>query len=192
MHNQSGKIALILIVFFLFFGIVTYFILRPDQESPNIEGLPTKSVSVEEYSSEDLKISLEYPSDWFIDEEYYYVMLTSYPAKLDESQKPTEKQIELGIHNYNGGCHETIDENLKDPACGEGGKDVKLNEILSKEIEEVNGANFYKYLIRYPEGREQRFYFLEKGETILQIDKSPDPSMFEKEFEDLVKSIRFN
>ncbi len=201
MPNQSGKIVLVLVLLLLILGFVVYFFLPSFKEQEHIEQIPrtleTTSQrksgllsTMKKYSSEDLKISFEYPDNWFVNEKNYFLIMTSYATKIGRNEQPTNSQIEVAIHKP-GGCHATIDENLKDPSCGEEGQDVKLNEIVSKETEDLNGIKFHKYIIKYPSGKEQRFYFLEKGDRILQIDKNPDPSMFEKEFEETVKSIKF-
>ena len=204
MPNQSGKIVLVLVLLLLILGAGIYFFILgfkkdyteqiPDHSIQTTDRSKEASVSSElskKYSSKDLKISFEYPDKWFLEEKYYFIMLTSYKSKINSNQQPIQGQVEIDIHNFNGGCHETIDENLKDPACGEGGPNVKPNEILSKETEDLNGVKLHKYLIKYPSGKEQKFYFLEKGDRILQIDKNPDPSMLDKEFMDIVKSIKF-
>lgn len=206
MPNQSGKILLVLALLLLVLGAAVYFFLPGLNQRQLINDTPGDAFpsynndkknnenlnSLKDYSSEDLKISFKYPQKWFIEEKYYFIMITSYATKFSGNQQPTGEQVEIDIHNYNGGCHKTIDENLKDPACGEGGSKIKPNEILSKETEDINGAKFYKYVMKYPSGKEQNFYFLEKGDIVLQIDKSPDPSQFESEFEQLIQSIQFN
>ena|SRR3989344_2130465 len=206
MPNQSGKIVLVLILLLLIAGAGVYFFLPGFKKESIIEQVPNPSITAKypnsqeagessglskKYSSEDLKISFEYPTGWIIDDRYKEVLLANFTTSLNSNKVPKSNEVEIIIHSP-GGCHATIEENLKDPSCGELGPNVKSYEILSKEIEDINGAKFYKYLVKNPEGKQQNFYFLEKGDRILQIDKKPDPSMFEKEFKEIIKSIRFN
>src|SRR3989338_6695511 len=206
MPNQSGKIVLVLILLLLIAGAGVYFFLPGFKKESPIEQTPNPSITatypnsqkagesselLKKYSSTDLKISFEFPKDWFVNEKDFDLMVSSFSTKFGANDQTTKDQIKVFVNNFSG-CHKTIDENLKDPACGEGGPKVKPNEILSKKIEDINGVKFYKYLVKTPEGKQQNFYFLEKGDRILQIDKKPDPSMFEKEFKEIIKSIRFN
>lgn len=212
MPNQSGKIVLVLILLLFILGAVIYFqrkelvhFFLPGFKKDYSEQVPNYSVQTSDrlnevskssdlskkYSSADLKISFSYPGGWFVSDKDFDLMISSFPTKFGANAQPDKDQIKFFINNFNG-CHETIDENLKDPACGEGGPNVKPNEIISKETQDINGAKFYKYLIKYPDGKKQTFYFLEKGDRVLQIDKTPDPSVFEKEFDEIIKSIKFN
>lgn len=202
MSNQSGKTILMLVFLLLVAGTTIYYITHGfrQQELTNktvSNGIPIDNKNTNNaksttkmYSSEDLNISLEYPNAWIVDDRYVEVLLANFQTSLNSNKKPQPNQIEILLHNARG-CHKTIDENLKDPACGEGGSNIKPNEIVSRETEDLNGIKFHKYLIKYPDGTEHQFYFLEKGDRILQIDKKPDPSMFEKEFEEVIKSIKF-
>lgn len=205
MPNQSGKVVLIVTFFLLLMGLIIYFFspnFRKQEYSVLIPNSSIGSTAVFEkatepplqknnYDSKDLKISLEYPSSWIMDDRYFEILIANFETNLNSNKTPKSDEIEIIIHNARG-CHKTIDENLKDPACGEGGSNIKPNEILSKDTEDLDGVKFYKYLIKYPSGKEQKFYFLEKGNRVLQIDKKPDPSMFEKEFEGIIRSIKFN
>jgi len=199
MPTQSGKIVLVLVLLLLILGATVYFFL-PKLMRQNLENasntvyknsseVTQSNEGVKNYLSKDLKMSFNYPRDWFVNEKNYFLMVTSYRTKIGENENPGNSQIEIAIHTL-GGCHKTIDENLKDPSCGELGPKA-TNEIVSKETEDLNGGKFHKYLVKYPSGKEQKFYFLEKGDRILQIDKNPDPSVFDKEFEDIIKSIKF-
>lgn len=205
MPNQSGKVVLVLVLALLILGVIVYFFSPGFKKQPEeqlttdfpIGSLEEKQATVKpqankkQYQSTDLEISFEYPAGWFVNEKNYFLMITSYETKIGRNDQPNDSQVEIALHRP-GGCHETIDENLKDPACGEGGPKVKPNEIVTKEVQDINGAKFYKYLIKYPNGEQTRFYFLEKGDRVLQIDKKPDPSMFEKEFEEIIKSLKFD
>src|SRR3989338_5928028 len=120
MPNQSGKIVLVLILLLLIAGAGVYFFLPGFKKESIIEQVPNPSITakypnsqeagkssglLKKYSSEDLKISFDYPDEWFIDEKYFFILLTSYPTKIGRNEQPKEKQIEIDIHDYNGGCH---------------------------------------------------------------------------------------
>lgn len=201
MLNQSGKVVLVVVVLILIglSVIAGIMIFNPDlqQNSQDYSVASSSDLNknervergeTKEYKSKDLKISFHYPREWFLNEEHYFLVLTSYPTVRGGNVYPEDNQIEIAIHKP-GGCHETIEENLMDSACGELGD--SRNMIVGKEIENLGDIKFYKYQMRYSDGKEQKFYFLEKGKRVLQIDKRPDPSVFEKEFEDIVRSIKF-
>lgn len=154
--------------------------------SPSLE---VKNDKLKTYTSKDLKISFKYPKDWNIDDRYQMILITNYATSLNRDDKPSDEQLEILMKSFSG-CHETIEENLKDPACGEGGKSVKKNQILSKETKQINDGTFYKYIVQTP-NTKLTFYLIEKGDRVLQISKQPDPSQFEKEFEDIINSIEF-
>ena len=52
-------------------------------------------------------------------------------------------------------------------------------------------GTFYIYTIEDSREEQQTYYYLQKGDKILQISKEPDPSQFEKEFEEIINSITF-
>ncbi len=151
----------------------------------------SKGSSTTHHVSKDLKISLSYPRGWYVDDRYHSILLTDYKTNQNKNDKPTLNQIEVNIDNFNAGCHTSIEENLKDPACGEGGPQVKPNEIIFKEVKQISDAIYYKYIVKSPSGNQFTFYLLEKGDRVMQISKKPDPSQHEKEFEEIVSSIRF-
>jgi len=142
-----------------------------------------------EHVSSDLKISLEYPKGWYVDDRDMNLLLTNYPSSLNKDLKPAGNQLELFISNFSG-CHSTIEEDLRDPGCGEGGPTVKPSEIISKDARETQGGTFYKYVLKSP-NNQFTYYLLQKGDRVLQISKSPDPSQYEKEFDQIINSIRF-
>ncbi len=199
MPNQSGKIVLVLILLLLILG-TSYYIFIPNNKKQDylpsstidqgIDLTKKLSVALKKHISQDVKISFDYPQDWMIDDRYNEILIASFETSLNSNQVPSGKEIEIVIHNARG-CHKTIDENLKDPSCGELGLNAKSYEILSKVVEEMGNSKYYKYLVKAPNTPEQRFYFLEEGERVVQIDKNPDPSIFDEEFEEIVKSIEF-
>lgn len=141
------------------------------------------------YTSKDLKISFKYPANWYINEKDFDLMLTTFVTRFGRNDQPTKDQLKIFINNFIG-CFEKIEENLIDPACGEGGSKVKKNEIISKEMKTVKGGTFYKYLVKTPSAT-LTYYLLENKDRVLQISKQPDPSNFEKEFDEIIESIEF-
>lgn len=139
------------------------------------------------YTSQALKISFKYPSDWFIDDRYQMVLLANYQTNLNRDDRPKDNQIEILINNFSN-CFPTLEEDLIDPACGQG--KVK-NKIISKDVKQTSGGHFLKYTLDSYDENQRIQYFFQKGEKILDIEKQPDPSQFEKEFDEIVNSIRF-
>lgn len=158
--------------------------------SLSIVGQKPKVSEFKSYTSKDLKISFELPKDWYVDEKDFSVLLTSYKTKIGENKQPIDNQLRLDIDRFSG-CHSSREENLKDPACGEGGP-MKKNQILSKDSKQTKqGATFYKYIVLSSSGNKFTYYLLQKGDKILQISKKPDPSQFDKEFDKIINSIEF-
>lgn len=149
----------------------------------------SKSLDSIPYTSQDLNISFNYPKDWHIDDRDMNLLLTNYPSSLNKDLKPTDNQLELFMSSFSG-CHPTVEENLKDPGCGEGGPSVKPNEIISKDYRQTAGGIFYKYTVKTP-NTQLTFYLLQNGDRVLQLSKQPDPSEFETEFDQIVDSIKF-
>lgn len=162
----------------------TSFETKDSFEKENVNVDPTQI-----YTSKDLKISFAYPENWYVDEKDYDIMITSYQTVIGENKSPNPNEIKIFIDNFNG-CHKTIEENLIDPACGEGGTKVEKNKILSKEMRQANDGTFYKYKVQTP-NTQFTYYLLQKSDKVLQIEKHPDPSQFEKEFEQIVNAIKF-
>lgn len=145
--------------------------------------------AIVEHVSSDLKISLEYPSGWYIDDRYQSILLTSYKTSQNKNDHPSAEQIEIYIREFSN-CFSSIEEDLQYPACGER-KEGDPNKITFKEKKAVSGGEFYKYITRTPTNEELVYYLLERGDRLLRISKQPDPSQFEKEFEEIVNSIKF-
>lgn len=140
------------------------------------------------YRSTDLKISFNYSKEWYIDDRDYNLLLTNYPTNQNRNEPPKTNQIEIQMHNASL-CQPTLDQDVLLGGCGEGVN--TKNEILSKDVKKVGDGLFTIYKIKYPTGKEATLYYLQKDERILQISKKPDPSMFEKEFEEIINSIKF-
>lgn len=200
--NRTGNILIILAIV-LAVAIGTSLYIKTKQASliqfkqnttPTVQPSEQKEITEDEqlksYKSRDLKISFRYSKEWFLDEQYPMILLTNYKTNLNRDDKPNNDQIEILLSNFSG-CFSSIEENLIDPACGEGGLAVKKNEILSKETKQTSGGTFYKYLIATPKGNRLTYYLLEKDGRVLQLSKQPDPSQFEKEFEEIIDSIEF-
>ena len=176
-------------------GAVLYFKTTPNTTKifpQTMKSTPVSNVdnlNLKNYTSKDLKISFQYPKDWYLDDRYLMILLTNYETNLNRDDTPVNNQVEILISNFKG-CHDTIEENLMDPACGEGGPSVPKNKILSKETRQTKGGTFYKYIVESP-NKNFTYYLFEKGDKVLQIEKLPDPSKFEKEFEEIVSAIKF-
>ena len=137
----------------------------------------------------DLKISLNYPKGWYIDDRYRSILLTDYETNQNKNDSPSPEQMEIYISEFSN-CFPTIEEDLKYPACGENKLDGP-DEIVSKKTHKTLGGIFYKYVTKTPKGVENVYYFVVNDDRILQISKEPDPSQHEKEFEEIVNSIKF-
>lgn len=195
MAKKENKItsSKLLVTILIVVSIVSIFIIfskKANNSSQQLRPSLSQQGQLKSHTSEDLKISFTYPKDWYIYDKNFDVFITSYFTNHNEGKKPEHNQIEVGISNP-GGCHEDVEENLIDPACGEGGSKVKPNKIIVKEVNQKQSGSFYKYIVEYPSGEKQTFYFFKSGDKILQISKEPDSSQFEKEFEEIVNSISF-
>ena len=142
------------------------------------------------YTSKDLKITLEYPASWFLNEKDFDIMISSYGTKIGENSTPDSNQIKMFINIFSN-CFPNYEQDLIYPGCGEGGEGSK-NTIISKVGRVTQVGTFYEYIVRTPRKDEFVYYILYKDDNnILQIEKHPDPSQYEKEFDDIVNSIKF-
>ena len=137
--NKKGNTSIILIIIaVLTIGALLYFktnIMQLSQNTvPTIQTSEPKRTTEEDklksYTSQDLKISFEYPDGWYVDEKDLDIMITSYMTKIGENKSPRPNEIKIFIDNFNG-CHDSIEGNLIDPACGEGGPTVAKNKIIT-------------------------------------------------------------
>lgn len=202
---QKGHLGLIvlLLVLVLGAGSIFYFKSQNPKTVPSINITPENSTNptttekpisnmanpFKTFSGKDLKISFKYPKDWFVNEKYFDLMITSYKTYIGEGRLPAKSDIRINI-NEASLCQQTLDEDVEKGGCGEGVN--TKNQVLSKEVKNYSGNEFITYKIKYPNSQPATFYYLKKGDQILQISKSPNPSQFEKEFEALIKSIQFN
>src|SRR3989344_3193089 len=83
-----------------------------------------------QHVSNDLKISLNYPKGWYIDDRYRSILLTNYETNQNRDDKPIESQIKIMISNASL-CQPSLDLEVLRGGCGEG-KDTE-NQILSRE-----------------------------------------------------------
>ena len=186
--KQQGHILIILIILLtIIVGIFIY--SKSNQPSIQPEKISQPTVSaLKNYTSQSLKISFKYPKDWYMDDRYQKVLISNYQTSLNQNNQPKGNEIAVTIKHASL-CQKTLDEDVLLGGCGEGQN--SKNEILSKDTKNVSSGSFIIYKIKYPTGQKDTFYYLEKGNQILQISKQPYPSQFEKEFEDLINSIEF-
>ncbi len=147
-----------------------------------------KSSSGVSYTSKDLKLSFQYPNGWILDEKNREILIANYKTSLNQNNQPEIDQVAIIFDNASL-CQPTLDEEVLKGGCGEGVN--SRNTILSKTAKEYPGGSFIVYAIRYPTEQEDTFYYFQNADKILQISKQPDPSLFEKEFESIINSIRF-
>ena len=146
-----------------------------------------KSATIQ-HVSKDLKISLSYPRRWYIDDRYRTVLVTNYETNLNQNITSGNQQIEIQINNASL-CQKSAEEDLIFGGCGEGQK--VLNKILNKESKKLSSGTLQVFRVQYPDSSEKTIYYIQNKNRILQISKRPDQSNYEKEFEEIINSIRF-
>lgn len=174
-NKKINKILLILALLILLIGGLLYF---KNSRSEYVN-----------HSSKDLKISLSYPKGWFIDDRYYSILLTSYETNQNNNTQPFLNQIEIQMDEFSK-CFPSVEEDLMNPACGER-KAEGPDKIIDKVARKTPGGVFYKYVTETPNGQKNIYYLLENDDRILKISRDPDPSNYDKEFEEIINSIRF-
>lgn len=192
--TQRGNI-LIALLLFVVLAVGAFFLFKPKLPSnqiqpytqPQAEKQGKAKADLQKYTSKDLKISFNYPQDWYIEEGYPFILIASFQTSFQKDITPKENQIEIIIKEFSG-CFPTLEEDLIDPACGQG--EVE-NKIISKDVRQTPGGEFLKYTLDSYDENQKIQYFFQKDGKILDIEKRPDPSQFEKEFEEIVNSIRF-
>jgi len=190
--TRGSTLVLSLVFAVVFTAIIIFFIKfksglipPPSQNSQS----STETSDFKSYTSQDLGISFKYPKDWFVNEKDYEIMLTSYETEFGENRSPGNNQLKMFINMFSN-CFPDYEKDLIYPGCGEGGEASK-NTIISKEGRPVQAGTFYKYVVRTPRNDEFVYYILYKDDkNIFQVEKHPDPSQFEKEFEEIVNSIK--
>lgn len=154
----------------------------------NTPSTKNQDANVNTYTSKDLKISFKYQKNWYLDEKGRSVLITSYATNIGDNKLPSINQIKIDIDPI-ALCQQSIEENLIHGGCGENQK--VTNKILNEENKLSPDINRYKFTLEFPDKSKKTLYYVEKNNKFIQISKTPDPSQFEKEFEDLVNSIRF-
>ncbi len=189
-NKKSLKIIIAVIVgVFVLFALISLS-KRPQPLTQQYLNQPKiQNTQLKTHTSQALKISFQYPKDWYVDDRYRKVLITNYKTNLNRDDKPSKDQMEIVLNEFSN-CFKTLDEDMINPACGEGGL-TKKNKIVSKTIKEVHGGSFYRYSIVTYSNQDLIYYFVQKGNRNIRISKQPDPSKFEKEFEELVGSIEF-
>jgi hypothetical protein len=149
----------------------------------------TKNNQVNSYTSHDLNISFDYLENWYITDKDFSILLTNYKHNLNSNYRPNENEIEITI-SEGLKCQVALDEQVVIGGCfGEG--NWVPTKILEKKTKKLSSGMLYTYVVKHPNGLQQTRYFLQKGDKMLQISKEPDLSQFEKEFEDIISSIKF-
>ncbi|MEK7534008.1 MAG: hypothetical protein AAB600_01595 [Patescibacteria group bacterium] len=183
MKKKENKKSVRTFIIAVIVGVLLLFVLALIKQNPQ-----DVSQQYLTYTSQDLKISFEYPRDWHVDEKDRSILIVSYATRIGKGSTPNKNQIKMFINSASL-CQKSLDEDVLLGGCGEG--ENTKNEILSKDIKKAPSGLFIIYKIKYPTGQMDTFYYLQHYDTILQISKQPDPSQFEKEFEDIINSIRF-
>ncbi len=189
-QNKNLTNKIIITIFILLIVAFILMLKNSNKTSPVIidQVIKSQTNEVNTYVSNDLKISFQYPKEWSIDDRYNIILLTNYETDLNRNDSPNDDQIELTINNANL-CQKTIDEEIIKGGCGEA--NIVPTEILNKQQMNLTSGIFYIYTIKNPQGKQQIWYYLQSKDRILQISKEPDPSQFEKEFNEIINSITF-
>ncbi|MEK7534725.1 MAG: PsbP-related protein [Patescibacteria group bacterium] len=194
MKNKENKKLLKIIIITVIVGVFILFVLvslgkKPQPITQQYLNQPRiQNDQLKTHISQDLKISFQYPKDWYVDDRYRSILLTNYVTNLNRDDHPNLNQIEI-IIDETSLCQDSIEKNLIYGGCGENQK--ILNKILNKQTQNLSAGIFSKYTVQYPNNSQNTIYYLQKDDQVLQISKQPDPSRFEKEFEELVNSIEF-
>jgi len=180
--KKNKKLWLIILIAFIV-GISIFKLSQQYLNQPTIQNNQFTT-----HTSQDLKISLQYPKEWYVDDRYRSILLSNYITNLNRNDHPNLNQIEIMIDQASL-CQDSIEKNLIYGGCGENQK--TLNKILNRQTKNLASGIFSKYTVQYPDNSQKTIYYLQHEDTILQISKQPDPSQFEKEFEDMINSITF-
>ncbi len=181
-----------IIVLIIVLLLVVFFINNKKNTKPNTlnRQIITQTPQFKTHTSENLKISFQYSSDWYIYDKNYDIFITSYPTTHRDGKKPTSHQIEIFIREGPVCGRMDLDQIIIIGGCYSEGKFVP-HKIKSKEVKNLSSGIFYKYIRERFDTQDQTVYFLQNGDRILQISKEPDPSQFEKEFDEIINSITF-
>lgn len=186
--SNKTIIAIIVVVMsiFIFFNAITN---NNSSRTKIDESINNQIKSEKTHISRDLRIKFKYPKDWFIDDRYGMILLANY--KTDLNKKSIKKLGNVVINIFNEElCDMSMDEQVRIGGCYAEGN-WRPTEIIDKQISELSSGGFYKYTIKHPQGEKQIIYYLQNGNKMLKISKEPDPSEFDQEFEDIIRSIQF-
>lgn len=188
--KKSHNLLYVIVIFVVLLIIALLLIGNKKNTQPDAlnQQIITQAPQFKTHTSQDLNISFRYPIKWSIDDRYNIILLTNYETDLNRNDSPNDDQIELTINNANL-CQKTLDEEIIKGGCGEA--NMVPTEILNKQQMNLTSGIFYIYTIKNPQGKQQIWYYLQSKDRILQISKEPDPSQFEKEFDEIVNSITF-
>lgn len=177
-------IALSILVFLSLF----LFYINFNQQKRNQFALHDKPNNIN-YMNKGLGITLRYPANWFIDDRYGMILLANY--KTDLNKKSINKLGNIIINFYNEEvCDMSLDEQIQLGGCYTEG-DWAPTEIIDKQTKILTSGTLLKYAIKHPQSGKQTIFYLQKGDRILKISKSPDNSVFDEEFEEIINSIKF-
>ena len=190
MKRRGNIIIILAIVISIAIGAVIYFGLKSNNPPPKpTENITISGSNLTNYTSKDLKISFKYPQNWYVNEKNFSILITSYTTFIGEGKSPKKNEIKIDIDRASL-CQSDIEKNLIFGGCGENQK--ILNQILNKEVKTNSyGITISKFVVKFPDNSQKTLYYLEKEDRIIQLTKQPDPSQFEKEFEEIVNSIKF-
>lgn len=189
-----NKKVFIIITFILILFLILFFIFNKSGKNKG-ENLYDKTSNAElspkfkTHLSDDLKISFQHPSDWYITDKYFNILLTNYKHNINNNYRPKNNEIEIQINKMNE-CQITLDEQIQIGNCFAEG-DWLPTKILNKQIKELPSGTLYIYTILPPSETQRNRYILQNGDRLLEISKQPHPSVFEKEFEEIINSIEF-
>lgn len=170
-----------------FLSLYNIFISVSLDESQLVSSTKENTV-YDEYVSEKLALSYRYPKDWVIQEKdlSIYIVSSNNDEELNDASKRAKVEIYIKDANL---CQSTIDEEFEKGGCGEVSGISK--DRINRNTYNLKSGILYKYIISYTQNPQQTFYYLEKGDRLLQISKEPDPSEYDQEFEEIINSIKF-
>lgn len=187
-HMRKGNVVLWLILVLAIVAVSAIFWKLRAVPQPSNTVVTPQTTQLIAHTSKDLKISLKYPNGWIIDDRYRKVLLANFSTNLNRDDKPDQPSLRLIISNASL-CQETLDQDVLLGGCGEGTS--TKSKILSRSEKTYTSGKLIVYEIMYTTGSKDTLYYFVNIDRVLQISKQPDPSQFEKEFDQIVSSITF-
>lgn len=190
--QKAYKLKIVLVfTFLLLICLIGFFLITKNiaQEEVDNNIIINKENNLTKYVSEDLNIKLDYPSSFFIKDLGYRILITNYELIKNINYRPRQDEIEIQISIHNN-CKISLDEEMRIGNCFAEGNFIP-NEILSKQVKELTYTTLFIYTIKQPSSPQRTRYILKSGDKMIEISKSPDPSLFENEFEEIISSITF-